>query len=65
MNGQVCRSKDRIDGKVVIVTGANTGIGKETAMDLVQRGFNSHCCLWRDSKVVQHDGIIVLVFVII
>jgi len=38
MNGGVCQSRERIDGKVVIVTGANTGIGKETAMDLVQRG---------------------------
>lgn len=38
MRGGVCRSKARLDGKVVIVTGANTGIGKETAKDLVQRG---------------------------
>ena len=37
-SGGVCKSKERIDGKVVIVTGANTGIGKETAKDLVQRG---------------------------
>lgn len=38
MNGGVCKSTERIDGKVVIITGANTGIGKETTMDLVQRG---------------------------
>ena len=38
MNGGVCQSRERIDGKVVIVTVANTGLGKETAMDLVQRG---------------------------
>jgi NAD(P)-dependent dehydrogenase (short-subunit alcohol dehydrogenase family) len=28
----------KIDGKVVIVTGANLGIGKETAIDLARRG---------------------------
>ena len=37
-NGAVYRGQGRIDGKVVIVTGANTGIGKEAALDLVNRG---------------------------
>ena len=36
--GGICTSKVKLDGKTVIVTGSNTGIGKETAKDLANRG---------------------------
>lgn len=36
--GQYTKDDVRIDGKVVVITGANTGIGRETAADLARRG---------------------------
>lgn len=33
-----CHSKAKMEGKVVLITGANGGIGKETAKDIAKRG---------------------------
>ena len=38
MKGTECKSRERMDKKTVIVTGANTGIGEQIAKDLLERG---------------------------
>jgi retinol dehydrogenase-12 len=37
-SGARCKSKNRLDDKVAIITGGNTGIGYYTALDFAKRG---------------------------
>ena len=37
-SGGVCKSKNRLDDKIAIITGSNTGIGYEAALDFAKRG---------------------------
>eukprot|EP00092_Neocalanus_flemingeri_P008538 GFUD01009197.1.p1 GENE.GFUD01009197.1~~GFUD01009197.1.p1 ORF type:complete len:320 (+),score=100.99 GFUD01009197.1:106-1065(+) len=57
VQGGRCISKARLEGKVAVITGANTGIGRETAKDLVRRGAEVHV-LCRDverGEVLRRD----------
>ena len=48
----VCKSKNKLNGKVVIVTGGNTGLGAEAALDFAKRGATVilACRSWDNTK---------------
>lgn len=47
-SGGVCKSEKRLDGKVIIITGSNTGIGFEAALDLAKRGISNVRLVWTE-----------------
>merc|ERR1711892_1435831 len=55
MQGPKVKSKASLEGKTVVITGANTGIGKLTALDMSRRGAKV-VMLCRDMKKAETKG---------
>lgn len=55
MGGKTYKSAKSMQGKVVIITGANTGIGFEVALDMAQRGLY-HYLFHRHSFIVESEN---------
>ncbi|RXG59315.1 Retinol dehydrogenase 13 [Armadillidium vulgare] len=60
VGGSNYSGKERLDNKTVIVTGANCGIGKETALEMAKRGANVvlACRNMRKCKAARRDIIL-------
>lgn len=60
MGGNKYKGKENLTGKTVIITGANTGIGKETALALASHGAKVILAC-RDSKKCEEVFMFLLI----
>lgn len=60
MQGGKYTKNNKVTGKVVVITGANTGIGKETARELAIRGAHVYMACRNMDKCVEAQKEIML-----
>ena len=56
MRGPQCTAGEKMKDKVVVVTGANSGVGKEFALEMAKRGEEVETLDWLFMFVLNHQS---------